>query len=233
MNTQKMTRIKRAWWGVATVSMAVSGVAQATCPSYSNCQSTTYETITELPQLSIQSNATPNASGAWAYTFTVSRDTTQIKSPYRIDSWTLPVGMDAQVSNLRTNNNAYFTTQISQTDGGIITSPRPWYALSTPNMQMPQVVSTVTFTSPYAPTATADASLNLVGLSQSYSTYIYGSTITTVLTGVSPSGPLSFSVVLPGSPLTLSGTVPEPGTWALMGLGLLGLAASKQRQGRA
>ncbi len=211
-------------------NLATSGLAQATCGP--NCNLVNTITVTTLPTLQITSNASQNASGSWDYVYTVLRTPSETRAPYVITAWTLPIGLDANVSNVSTQESyAYFTTKAAVTDGGLIITPGPAYALMPPILSADlALINKLTFTSPYAPTARNTAQIYLKGVEVQVPT---GSPQTTIVKGITPSGPLSLSVALPGSPLTKSGVVPEPSSWSVMALGLLAVAFGTARQRRA
>jgi hypothetical protein len=188
-------------------------------------------------------SATQNAQGSWDYSYQVVRASGNTSpAPFYLQSFALPYYADQGITNLRTvwvDGGGAYVQGASTITASITSAPDASQAINLSQgsllganvSNLPHDVSVkLLFTSPFAPTAVGNALMDFQGTQYWGTINGFGSDATRY-TGVTPRTLAKISAALPGSPLALAGTVPEPGTWALMGLGLLGMAASNRRQG--
>ncbi len=178
----------------------------------------------QIPGVNLGFSATQNASGQWDYVYAFQRTGFESPAPFYAQL-ILPYYSDAGITNL---------SALPDTQNIVGVAASPW--LSSPEsiftswtgglVRLPRTPVTVTFTSPYAPTAMGVATLSVKG--SSFSTP--GMEVT--LVGVASADFTQF-VALPGSPLAMAASVPEPGSYllALSGLGVVaGVAGLKRRR---
>ena len=228
MNTH--SAIGRLLLGTAATLLAASQ-AWATCPVPANCTTTYYNDVTTVPALLVASDATQNAQGLWDYRYTVTSDVTPGgSSPFVMLAMNIPYFPDANISQLHVGASVsgYQGVSIVNLPDGSASIKVATQAPPPPSLQ--SIVTVLEFTSSYAPTEHGTASIRLGGLQSSRTSYEMGQQVTVVTRGIAPSTPTLLTVVLPASPLAIAASVPEPGTMAMMLLGVAGLALSRRRE---
>ena len=229
--------LQAAALGLAFV--AASSAHATACPSGITCDN-----------VSVQLTTSQLTDGTWQYDYTFSRihypynggtgPVTPVSMSVPLIDLQLPYFADAGIANLKVGSDYAGLLSVSIVDapfGGaaqsILVSAAPD---QTVDVQKPdQVVSGVntllSFTSTYAPDVYGPVRASMINRSDWYPNQPYVLKLTSEDVSFS-SGYTRMLPALrtPGSPLALTAAVPEPGTWATMGMGLLMLAGLRQRR---
>ncbi|MGC4060298.1 MAG: hypothetical protein QM749_05400 [Aquabacterium sp.] len=216
----------------------------------SNAQATACLSGITCDKVSIELTSSQLANGTWQYDYTFSR----IRYPYTggaapgapvsmsapLLSLQLPYFGDAGIANLKVGSNyaGLLTASIVDTPFGgaaqsilVALAPGQPVDVQQPDQVISGVNSLLSFTSTYAPDTVGPVRANVLNHSD------WSPNDLSVLKLTSESVPYSSGYVsmlpaslIPGSPLAMAAAVPETGTWAMMGVGLLMLAGLGQRR---